>query len=122
MNVHPTPDRAWWAVARIVCSDIRELFDAQGRLRPIDDLPDDAAAAIASIKIVRRGPHVIRCVRFWDQPKALEMLLAHFGLLRARTCPKREADLVVRLEARRKRTAGAKSPRKSDGTGVAEQR
>lgn len=80
---HPTdPDRALWKVARLLDSDVRELFDDHGNLRRVHQLPEHLAAAIASIKIVRRKTHIIQKVRFWDKPKALRMLLTHFGLLR----------------------------------------
>ena len=100
------PDRALWEVARIAYSDVRELFDEHGHLRPVHALPEQLAAAIASITIVRRDTHIIQKVRFWDKPKALGMLLTHFGLLTEDVDLSGDAELVARLEAGRKRAAG----------------
>ena len=82
------PDRSLREVARLAYSDVGELFDEHGNLRPVHELPDHLAAAIASIAIVKRrltagdnATHIIQTVRFWDKPKALEMVLKYLGLL-----------------------------------------
>ena len=81
------PDRALREAARLAYFDVGELFDKHGNLRPVHELPDHLAAAIESIKIVKRkltagdAPDLIQTVQFWDEPKALEMLVKYFGLL-----------------------------------------
>ena len=81
-------DRALQEVARLAFSDVRELFDEHGNLRPIHELPDHVAGAIASIKTVKRrlmagrnAMVIVQKVEFWDKPKALGFLFKHFGLL-----------------------------------------
>lgn len=77
------PDRAFAEAAGFLRADRRALFDDWGNLRPVHQLPDQLAAALASVKIVRRGRHLLLCVRFRDPYKILEMLMKHFGLFGA---------------------------------------
>src|SRR5450830_1901928 len=49
------PDRALREAARLAYSDIRELFDDEGRMLPIRRWPDSVAAAVQSIEVVRRN-------------------------------------------------------------------
>lgn len=81
-------DRVLQELARIGLSDARALFDADGRLLPPEDWPDDIARAVASFEVVlRRVPgsepaevaHVAK-VRFWDKPAALNLLGKHLGM------------------------------------------
>lgn len=82
------PDRALREAARLAYADIRQLYDPQGRLKPIKDWPDDLAAAIGGVEFVRRNvdgadghtDDVIK-VKAWDKVRALEMLFKHLGLL-----------------------------------------
>jgi hypothetical protein len=78
------PDRALREAARIAYSDIRELFDADGRLRPMSEWPPDVAAAVRTLESredAENGGRVV-AVRLWDKPRALEFLLKHLGLLK----------------------------------------
>jgi len=83
------PDRALREAARLAYSDIRQIFDEQGNIRPVSEWPDDLAAAIGGIEVVKRNVYsgddkiddVIK-VKVWDKPKALEMLFKHLGLLK----------------------------------------
>ena len=74
-------------LARIAHADIRELFDAEGHLKPTADLSDDAAAAVSSIEVVTRTRgdeevEQVRKVRSWDKTRALDILAKHLGLLK----------------------------------------
>lgn len=85
------PDRALAEAARLAYSDIRQLYDDKGRLKPMKDWPDDLAAAVGGVEFVRRNVEggdghqddVIK-VKAWDKVKALEMLFKHMGLLTER--------------------------------------
>jgi len=82
------PDRALREAARLAYSDVRDLYDEAGKLKPMKDWPDDLAAAVGGVEFVRRNieggdghsDDVIK-VKVWDKPKALEMLFKHLGLL-----------------------------------------
>lgn len=81
-----TFERTIQELARVAFSDIRNIFDENGHLRPIKELEPDVAAAIASVEVeVRkegRGEdaetYFIHKVKQWDKMKALEMLSKHF--------------------------------------------
>jgi phage terminase small subunit len=73
---------------RIGFADIGAYFDEQGKLRQIRDLPPEARAALASVKVVIKNVaagdgHVdfVHEIKQWDKPRALEMLAKHFKLL-----------------------------------------
>ena len=82
------PDRTLREAARLAFSDVRELFDAEGRMLPVKQWPDHLAAAIAGIEVLKRNidskdgkqEDVIK-VKVWDKPKNIEMLMRHLGLL-----------------------------------------
>jgi hypothetical protein len=70
----------------IATVDIRQAYDDQGRLRPIQDIPANVASAISMIESdeLRAGDEVIgkaRKVKFWDKAKAIEMFMRKHGLL-----------------------------------------
>ncbi len=85
------PDRALREAARLAYSDIRELFDDKGNMKPVQEWPDDLASAIAGIEVVKKNittgdgkvDDVIK-VRVWDKPKNIELLFKHLGLLKER--------------------------------------
>ncbi len=74
---------------RIGLADLRQAFDASGRLRPIHEIPEDVARAMSGIEVeelweagvegsVRTGS--VRKVKFWDKNKALDSLGKHLKL------------------------------------------
>lgn len=78
------------ALLRSLNSDIRQAFGEDGCLKPIRELPDDVALAIASVEVDEiwegRGEErtqvgVTRKVKFWSKDKAIELALKHLGLL-----------------------------------------
>jgi Terminase small subunit len=96
-----TADATVRELGRIAHCDIRKFYDEHGHLKPLHELPDDLAACIASIEVVRRrvigvdvasaGPaasetggtfEVVYKVRFWNKLQALELLGRHQGLFR----------------------------------------
>ncbi len=84
-----TQERVLKEAARIAFADLRKLFDEDGNLKPIKDLDDDTAAALAGLDIealyegkgknaVRIGD--IRKFKLWNKGEALEKLFKHLGL------------------------------------------
>ena len=84
-----TADSTVRAIACLAHSDIRKFYDANGDLLPIHSLPDDLAACIASIEVVKRNftsgdgkTELVWKIKLWNKPQALELLGRHQGLFR----------------------------------------
>ena len=77
-----TGDRVLQELAKLPFSDVRALFDDQGRLLPVHMLPDNIAVSISSVEVVTsRIPgtdpveveHTSK-IKFWDKKGSLELL------------------------------------------------
>ena len=75
-------------LAAIAFSDIREFYDEQSRLKPIQDLDESAAAAIASLdneEVFEKTPDgmaqtgEIKKMKRWDKLKAIETINKMLG-------------------------------------------
>jgi len=83
-----TTDGVLKECARIVYSDPRRLFDADGRLLPINQLPDDVVAALSSVEVVTSrvpgsDPVAVEYtskIKFWDKNSAIDKVMKHLGL------------------------------------------
>lgn len=83
-----TAARTLEELRRLAFSDIGDLFDANGRLRPLKDIPPTLRACIASVKTTKKNltagdgiqEDVVE-VRLWDKIRAIEMAAKHHGLL-----------------------------------------
>jgi phage terminase small subunit len=64
-------------VDRIAFSDIAEVFDENGQLKPVHEMSPDARRAIASIEPSEYGPKV----KLWSKPDALRLRAQQLGLL-----------------------------------------
>ena len=74
---------------RLAHADIRQFYDVDGQLKPIHELPDELAACIASIEVVKRNllsgdgkTEFIYKIKLWNKPQALELLGRHQGIFR----------------------------------------
>ncbi len=75
-------------IGQIAFSDIRELYDPDGNLLPVEAMPENAARAIQSIKVTSKaapgsdaGEMLYTTeIKFWDKNAALEKLAKHFML------------------------------------------
>jgi phage terminase small subunit len=74
---------------RIASVDIGEAFDDKGNLKPLKEIPQDIRRAMQSIEVDelfdgfgqdRQQIGVTKKIKFWDKPKALELLGKHFKL------------------------------------------
>lgn len=75
----PTQDRVIQELAALAFADPREVATWGGgyfSLRPSDEIHPEAAASIASLKAGQHGPSV----KFHDKVRALQLLMAHFGM------------------------------------------
>lgn len=104
------PDRTLRAAGNLAYSDIRLLFDAKGNLKPIHQLPDSIAYAIAGVEVVKKNittgdgkVDTIHKVKLWDKGRAIEMLMKHFGMLTEKVEITTNEQVVSRLQAARKR-------------------
>jgi phage terminase small subunit len=78
---------------RIAKFDIRDLYDKNGNLKDIKDLPEDVAKCISAIDVDELwGPNedgpgksrigTTKKVKAWDKVRALEALGEHFGIFK----------------------------------------
>lgn len=98
-----TAARVLEELRRLAFSDVRDLFDAQGNLRPLHELTPEQSAALASVEVVKKNVaagdgvvDTVHKVRIWDKTKALDSLAKHFGLLTERV--EHGGTLVIRHE------------------------
>jgi len=100
-------------------SDVKDLFAEDGSLRPIDQVPLALRRAVAGVETHelwgkdangdKAQVGVVRKVRLWDKPKAVELGLRHLGLLRDRVehdLGPSFTDAVREATARRQEKAG----------------
>ncbi len=85
--------------ARIGFSDIRRIFDENGRLKSVEALDADTAAAIASMKVVTKNigdgeVEYTHEIKLWPKNQALESLSKHLGLFAKDNAQKRP-DLMT---------------------------
>jgi phage terminase small subunit len=73
---------------RLALSDVGACFDESGNLKRITDLTPEQRASISSVEVIIKNAQAgdgimdtIHKLRFWDKPKALDILAKHFGLL-----------------------------------------
>lgn len=83
-------ERVLQEVSRLAFLDIRRAFDADGNLKPMAELDDDTAAAIAGLEVFEewqgRGQDReylgrTKKIKLSDKKGALELLMRHLGLL-----------------------------------------
>lgn len=77
-------------MVRLGTSDVRRMFDENGNLRPVHELDDETAAAVASIEVVTRtlgknddgsvDVEHIHKLKLWDKNAALDKIAKHLGM------------------------------------------
>jgi phage terminase small subunit len=87
-------------IARLAFNDPRKAFDDNGALLPIQQWPDEVAAAISSIKVFEEtnaDGEVVgfnKEIKFWDKNKSLDMASRHLGMYDADKSQKPEITLT----------------------------
>ena len=86
-----TADDTVHAIACLAFSDIRRFYDEHGYLKPIHALPDDLAAWIAPIEVVKRNftsgdgkTEFVYKIKLWNKPQVLELIGQHRSCSRKR--------------------------------------
>ncbi|MCG5237585.1 terminase small subunit [Xanthobacter oligotrophicus] len=95
-----TAERVLQELARIAFLDIRKAFNADGSMKPLDQLDDDTAAAIAGLEVSKEldedGRQVvigrIKKLKLSDKLGALTLLARHLGMLNDKLTLKGDAE------------------------------
>lgn len=114
-----TADRVLEEMRRLGFSNVQDLFDEHGDLRPIHLLTREQAACISSLEVVMKNAtsgdgkidRVLK-IKIWDKPKVMEMLGKHFALLTERVHHTADDQLIDALLAGRQRAAQRKATKK----------
>lgn len=80
-----TVDKIIRELSRLAFTDISQLFDDEGKLKDIKNLPDDLKRAISSIEVIENKQNkdiYVKKIRLWDKVKAIEMLAKHLDIFR----------------------------------------
>jgi len=114
-RVDLTATRVLEELRRLSFSNVQDLFDEDGNLRPIQTLTREQAACIASLEVIKKNAEagdgiidVIHKVKCWDKTRSLEMVAKHFKLLTDVVRVEDANTLMGRLTGARDRLAKAK--------------
>lgn len=103
-------------VARIAKVDIAKAYDDTGRLKSIHDIPEDVRRAIAGVEVEElfegQGESSVKIgdlvkVKFWDKPRALEMLAKMRASIAVREMAFKARDQQLRALTLRFELSGA---------------
>ena len=102
-----TAERVLEELGRVAFSDIRDLFDDAGNLKPLSDLDKDTAATVAGVQVTSKkgklkkngkpSMQYTHRVRQWDKMAALEKLAKHLGMYKEEAS---QVDINVTIEGR----------------------
>lgn len=83
-----TAQRVLDEIAKHSFSNVQDLFDEAGNLKPIHTLTRDQAACISSLEVIKKNAtagdgqtDIVHKVKVVEKTKSLEMLAKHFALL-----------------------------------------
>lgn len=86
-----TAARTLEELRRLAFSDVRNLFDEGGNLKPLHTLSAEDAACIAGLEVIIKNAAAgdgvtdkVHKIKIWDKTKTLDSLAKHFGLLTER--------------------------------------
>jgi phage terminase small subunit len=118
-KVDLTAERTLEEMRRLAFSNVQDLFDEHGDLKPIHLLSREQAACISSLEIIMKNATAgdgkvdrVLKLKIWDKPKVVEMLGKHFALLTERVHHTADEGLIDALHAGRQRAAERKGAKK----------
>ncbi len=81
-----TADRVLQELGRLAFLDIRKAYNADGSLKPVHELDDDTAAAVAGMDVAEIGSGedvigFVKKIKLSDKKGALELVMRHLGML-----------------------------------------
>ncbi|WP_062390922.1 terminase small subunit [Pseudomonas abietaniphila] len=94
-----TQERVLQELSRLAFLDIRKAYNLDGSLKPLHELDDDTAAAIAGMEVAEMGDGenaigFLKKIKLSDKKGALELVMRHMGMFQ----PKGQADLDAELK------------------------
>ncbi|NBB11809.1 terminase small subunit [Pseudomonas sp. SLFW] len=94
-----TADRVLQELGRLAFVDIRRAYNADGSLKPLHELDDDTAAAVAGMDVTEIGTGddaigFVKKIKLSDKKGALELVMRHLGML----SPPGHVDLDAELK------------------------
>lgn len=94
-----TADRVLQELGRLAFVDIRRAYNADGSLKPLHELDDDTAAAVAGMDVTEIGIGddaigFVKKIKLSDKKGALELVMRHLGML----SPPGHVDLDAELK------------------------
>ncbi|MFG1329629.1 terminase small subunit [Xanthobacter autotrophicus] len=99
-----TAERVLREIAKLAFLDIRKAFNADGSMKPLDQLDDDTAAAIAGLEVseeLDEDGEVVRArlkkLKLSDKIGALTLLARHLGMLNDKLTLKGDAENPLTL-------------------------
>lgn len=109
-----TAERVLEEISKLAFSDVRKIFDSEGRLIPVTQLPPDMAASVSSVKVVtsripKTDPVEVEYtseIKFWDKKGSLELLGKHLKLFtdKVEHSGNLKVGLAERIRAARERS------------------
>lgn len=94
-----SPDRVLLELGRLAFVDIRKAYNEDGSLKPLHELDDDTAAAVAGMDVTEIGAGddaigFVKKIKLSDKKGALELVMRHLGML----SPPGHVDLDAELK------------------------
>ncbi len=102
-KIEITADRVLEEIANMAFVNIQDLYDENGILKPINELPRHVAAGIQSVKVNLTEACAVQEVKLWDKKGALELLGKHLRLFADRLELDVSDNLADKLAAARQR-------------------
>ena len=102
-KIEITEQRVLEEIAKMAFVNIQDLYDENGILKPINELPRHVAAGIQSVKVNLTEACAVQEVKLWDKKGALELLGKHLRLFADRLELDVSDNLADKLAAARQR-------------------